>query len=466
MNKTNLSFLYLIALLTAISISISLSSCRKEKIFEDSSAKVEFSKDTVVFDTVFVTLGSTYERFTVRNPYSNTLKLSQIRLGNGTSSAFRMNVDGVPGVLIKDIEIPPNDSVYVLVEVTVDPTNSLNPFVIEDYISFVVNGNEQRVQLAAWGQNAYFHYEADGFLIICNETWASDKPHVMYGVTAVDSSCELTINPGTEIYCYTNSRLYLYKSKLNVNGVHGNEVVFQGIRKEAAFANEPGQWYGIHFFEARESSITHSIIKNSTVGIQADTLFQNDTIVLNSTESFNNSFSSLLGQGARIKAINCKFNKAGTHAVALRFGGDYYLNHCTINNFWTASTRSSPALVVNDYFVVNSTAYFRPINANINNSIIYGDIDNELVIDTISGGSSIYTFNHCLIKTDQPTSSPNFINIKKNLNPRYISGSSYILSSTSPAIDQADSSPSFYLSTDIETSPRPFGSTDIGCFEY
>ena len=465
MSKNNIRLLYTTSIFIGLSLAISLSGCRKERIFEDSSAKVEFSKDTVVFDTIFVTLGSTYERFTVKNPYNNTLILTQVKLGRGTASAFRMNVDGLPGVIIRDIEIPPRDSIYIFVEVTVDPTNSLNPFVIEDYISFVVNGNEQRVQLAAWGQNAYFHYDSDGFLVICNETWASDKPHVMYGVTAVDSACELTIDPGTEIYSYTNARLYMYKSKLSVNGVHGNEVVFQGIRREATFANEPGQWYGIHFFEARNSKIEHSVIKNSTVGIQADTLFQSDSILLNSIESFNNSFSSLLGQGSRIHAINCKFNKAANNAVALRFGGDYYFNHCTINNFWTASTRTSPALLLNNYFVFNSTAFVRPISANFNNSIIYGDIDNELVIDTVPGNFATYRFNHCLIKTNQPTSSSRYINIKKNINPLYITGSSYILRASSPAIDQAD--PAVSLPVDIETNSRPSGSaSDIGCYEY
>ena len=301
MNSRNTA-LYLIVIL---GLSLIVSSCRKEKLFTDSSAKVEFSKDTIVFDTVFVTIGSTYERFTVFNPYNNTIVLSQISLEKGTASSFRINVDGVAGAVIQDIEIEPKDSVYVFVEVTVDPTSGTKPFVIEDKINFTVNGNRQQVHLAAWGQDAYFHYNE----LVCDETWANDKPHVLYGVVAVGfpdlaSNCTLTIPAGTEIYAHADAVLYVYESKLIVNGTKTDKVVFQGDRREASFAAEPGQWFGIRFAVARNSVIRHAVIYNATAGIYADTAYASDSISLYNVRSYNHSFASLFAQGARIHAEN------------------------------------------------------------------------------------------------------------------------------------------------------------------
>ena len=458
------TFFYVSVLLAAFLLSISVSSCRKENFLNDSGVKLQFSKDTVVFDTVFSTIGSTYRRLIVTNSYNQPIVVSQIRLGKGTASAYRMNVDGLSGVIVKDLEIPAKDSIYVFVEVTIDPTNANNPFVVEDKIHFVTNGNSQSVELVAWGQNAYFHYNE----VVCGETWAVDKPHVLYGITAVgfpriDSNCTLTIPAGAQIYAHTGAVLYVYKSSLFVNGTESNRVVFQGDRREASYANEPGQWFGVRFAIARNSLINYAVIKNATAGIYIDTAFGGDSLTINGVESFNHSFASLFAQGARVHATNSKFNKAGNNAVSLRLGGEYYFNHCTINNFWTATSRSSPALVLNNYYEANSTIYVRPIvRASFNNSIIYGDIDNEIVIDTVPGNFANYRFNHCLVKTDQPINS-NFVNIKRNLSPNYTSNSSLKLKSSSVCIGQAD--PVYFLSTDLENNSRS-NPADIGCYEY
>lgn len=452
-------------LLLSISILIGLTNCRKENFLTDSGAKVEFSKDTVVFDTVFVTIGSTYERFTIKNPQNKALNLSSVRLANGTRSSFRMNVDGLSGVNIKDIEIPAKDSVFVFVEVTIDPNNQNNPFVIEDDIIVTVNGNEQSVHLAAWGQNAYFHYEADGFLIICNETWLNDKPHVLYGITALDSACTLDIQPGTQIYGHSGAMLYIYKSTLNVNGDPNNRVLFQGDRREASFNDVPGQWFGVRFFAPQNSLINNTLIKNATAGIYIDTFAApSQTLTINNSQSINNSFASLFAQGANIRAENSQFGKAGTNSVALRLGGNYYFNHCTIDNYWTSSTRNSPALVINNYFESGGTTIVRSITAFINNTIIYGNNDNEIVLDTFpTPGQANYLFNTCIYKTDEPINS-NFAGGFLNTDPKFKNSSSRELQSNSPARNNADNSPGLYLSLDIQGNMRS-NPAAIGCFE-
>ena len=73
MKNTKKTSLLFIAVTLMVVMLTTISSCRKERVFTDGSAKLEFSTDTVVFDTVFSTIGSTYRRFTVRNPYNKKI---------------------------------------------------------------------------------------------------------------------------------------------------------------------------------------------------------------------------------------------------------------------------------------------------------------------------------------------------------------------------------------------------------
>jgi hypothetical protein len=158
----------------ALAFLFSLPSCKKDTL--NTSGALSFSNDTITFDTVFTTLGSTTQFFTIRNTGKQPIKISNIRLGAGSASSYRMNVDGDSGTSFNDIEIPAKDSIYVFVEVTVDPNASNLPFIILDSIQFTTNGNQQKVILQAYGQNAHF-FNADS--IETNVTWNNDLPYVI-----------------------------------------------------------------------------------------------------------------------------------------------------------------------------------------------------------------------------------------------------------------------------------------------
>ena len=136
---------------------IILFSCRREdEINDDASARLNFSTDSITFDTVFTTIGSVTKNIRVYNPYKETIVISSIRLNGGNQSTFRINVDGAPGPYHENVEIAPEDSMFIFVEATVDPNIQTNPFIIEDFIEFNTNGNRQNINLVAWGQNAIY----------------------------------------------------------------------------------------------------------------------------------------------------------------------------------------------------------------------------------------------------------------------------------------------------------------------
>ena len=134
---------------------------------------LSFSTDTLTFDTVFTTLGSTTQYFKVFNHSKQPLTINSIQLQQLQGTQYRMNVDGTPGTSFTNIQIPGRDSIYVFVEVTVNPNSTTTPFVIIDNVDFTVGNKTQTVFLQAFGQNAHFHY-GDWIHTGQTQTWNND----------------------------------------------------------------------------------------------------------------------------------------------------------------------------------------------------------------------------------------------------------------------------------------------------
>src|SRR6218665_1572491 len=140
-----MKFTKYLALLSLV-FTLIFSSCRKDDLLTASSAKLDFSTDSVLFDTAFTTIGSTTKVFRIYNRHVRPMNISRIFLAKGPASPFKLNVDGVSGKTITDMEIGGGDSLYVFVQVTIDPNNSSSPLLVKDSIVFETNGNLQDVK--------------------------------------------------------------------------------------------------------------------------------------------------------------------------------------------------------------------------------------------------------------------------------------------------------------------------------
>ncbi len=456
------------------------SSCKK---FNSLSAKnLTFSKDTILFDTVFTTIGSTTQQFKFYNNDNKRLNIEQIELMGGTSSPFRINIDGVSGTYFTNTEMEPKDSLFAFVEVTLEVNNALNPLVIEDSIRFRTNGVDQYVHLVVWGQDAYFHYRD----VTQNDTtWANDKPHVIYGYSAVDSSHTLTIPAGTNIHLHKNALLFVYKGALHIEGTYGNEVCLQGDRLEPSYSEVTGQFYGIYMQEALPSKINYCTIKNGTAGIHlfsANASNPSYTLELSNTTIVNCSryglflFTEKLMPNARVKGENCAISRNLFHALFVLGGGDFNLNHCNLLGY--ASGSQNPAVGISNYYT-NSTdgnTYISNIDeGTITNSVIYGSQEQEIAFDTINpnGAANLsFTFDYNLIRSETIPTDNFFNNIIWNQNPLFESiteGMNFDFYSTSPLNGGANP---VYANTIPEAMgigmnnvPRDLSTPDLGAIE-
>lgn len=425
--------------------------CRPDRFYiEDRDAGLQFSMDTVYFDTIFTTIGTTTRSFRIYNPHSRFIKIDRIGLAGGTSSVFRINVDGQPGTIFENYEIAPKDSMYVFVEATLDPNERPDILLIQDSITFAVNGNLQDVDLMAWGQDVHLLRDS---VLDYSTTWTADKPYLIVDSILVDTLQELVIEEGVRIHMHKNAGIFV-KGSLKMNGSVENPVVVEGDRLEREFRDDPGypgQWYGIYFAPGSHSNtIDHALIINGTFGLWADSVVRYDQPVLtiSNTEINRMSYDGILGRGTTIEAYNVVVGDCGNSCVELLYEGSYNFNHCTFANYWRSgfSNRNAPALLVANYFAYEDDegqviVESRDIEeATFTNCIIHGSRNHEIVISRAEPGLLNYTFNHVLTRMDTEeydyTLDPNFIRVLNNKDPLFDSlRVSYELDSLSPALD-------------------------------
>lgn len=462
---------WFISLVSFFLFSQAITGCKKATFF--SKGNLEFSIDTLVFDTVFTTIGSTTHQFKIYNRENRTIVIDEIELMGGNDSPFRMNIDGLNGIFLSKLELEANDSLFAFVEVTLNINNQNLPMILEDSIRFRTNGKDQYVKLAVWGQDAYFHYKEE---ILISETWPNDKPHVIYGYAAIDSAQTLTIQAGTDIYLHKNAILYVYKGALNIEGTKDAKVTLRGDRLESYYDDVAGQYYGIYFHEALPSSINHCDIKNGISGIH---LYSEDpsntgyTLNLaNSTITNCASYGLFIFQGSKVKAENCILAKNGIHSLLVLGGGDFNINHCHLLGYGSGDNSSPAVGISNSYF--NSTLAQTEISAIdegvITNSVIYGNQSYELVIDTINPSQTFnfgFQFKDNLIKSTTQFNGSYFSNNVYNVEPLFknIEDGDFYYYSNSPLNNS--SNPAYPTSNGLDIRGvirNPI--SDKGAYEY
>lgn len=484
--------LHILGVIVFCASFIVIQSCSFEESFvSNAPIEVRFSVDTLSFDTVFTTIGSATRSFSITNLSEENIIVESIKLTKGASSMFRMNVDGTPTDEARDVKILANDSIYIFVEVTVDPDQplSISPFIINEKITVRSGGREEEVILEAFGQNAnYFpSKDAKGQLIslTCNNNnivWNDPKPYVVYGLLFIDS-CTLEISKGTQIYVHgglaridetifqDGGLFFLPDGKLVSQGTVEEPVVFQGSRLELTYADQPGQWSGIRMLSGSQGHLLqHTTIKNSIVGVRADSASE---VTLESVQIFNTASVGLIGIHSNLTVDNSLIHSNGPQSVALTYGGNYIFRHCTLANY----ENQRAALYMDNFTCLdedcNSVDIF-PLTARFQNSIIMGSNKDEIVISDISEGSDEellqIEFDHTLIRVEETKAfypSSSCLNCIEYVDESVFideNTDQYLLDTASLARGQGRLIGD--LTIDLNGNKRDNEQPDLGCFEF
>ena len=459
--------------------------CNNDDISNDPDIKLEFSTDTVTFDTVFTSIGSATRQLRVYNRSKSKISISNISIAGGTASPFWMNVDGEPGISVDNVELKGEDSLFIFIRTTIDPTNENNPFVVEDDLRFLTNGNEQTVKLEAWGQNAHY-IVADTYTpgfpeykIIADslETvhWTNEKPYVVYGYAVINSYGTLIIDPGTRVYFHANSGLWAYSDGLlKVLGTQDEPVSFSADRLEPEYQELPGQWDRIWLMESLPGEnhvIRNAVIKNGFIGVQAESFLRvaENFLILENVKIQNMNGIGMYSRIYNITGGNLEISNCGGYCMAFTGGGNYGFIQSTIADYWSYGVRKTPAVYLNNYILDTlENPIPVPINFYLGNSLLYGNNDEEFETDMTEGADSAYLLQYVILKSERETLDETmFDSVWLNKDPLFkdVEANDYRLDTLSPAIDRGSEEIASQLPEDIRGNSR-LPLPDLGAYEY
>ncbi|MBD2723783.1 hypothetical protein [Hymenobacter armeniacus] len=512
---------YLFPLFLVLSCLLTfLPGCEPKEDLIQTSGSLEMGADTVLFDTVFTTIKTVTKRVWVYNRNSGAVK-TDVSLAGLAGNTYSLIINGDAGPVVNNVTVRGNDSLLVLVRATLGDNGQATvakKFLVEDEVRFRTNGNDQKVKLVAYGQNAYFHR---ALAITGNRTeiWRSDKPHViinsLYRQTApnpdvvigvyVEAGSTLQIEPGTKIYCHAGATIQVNGTlKINASAALAPgdttaakqaTVRFQGDRLEPFYNDIPGQWGGIFFTStSRGNVIKFAEIKNANFGVsllnvenrtpQPDLQLEN--VVLRNISGSNPNYvgtglppGGIIGVLSNITATNCLLTNCGEYAV-LGYGGVFNLNFCTVANYTPAFRRETASLSFSNALEdAKGNIQKFPLVLNLTNSIVWGSYDNELLLENNADPNYTVNVRNTLLRTadyQAATNAPdkpglgapglaNLVNVQDPLFKRTSLTSTkpdYRLQDTSPAKKRV---PVSTPATDILNLRRSQPATSLGTYD-
>ena len=493
-----------------------LPGCEPKEDLLQTSGRLEFDQDSVIFDTVFTTVRTATKRLWVYNRNRGAVK-TDIRLAGATGTTFSLVINGDAGPATS-ATIRGQDSLLVLVRAVLgDNGSAAKPFLLVDQLQFQTNGNDQDVKLVAYGQNAYFHRAE---FISRNTTWATDKPHVIINADVVQGgrtfSVGVQVNPnvtlripkGARIYCHAGATLVVAGTLLvndtyapgtgatdTVKANNRDIVRFQGDRLEPRFNDVPGQWAGIFFTESsRGNVIRYAEIKNANTGVtlfnpdnrtpRPDLMLENTVIrnISGANTSFVNNVDlpgGIVSLSGDVKATNCLVTNCGEYAVLGVGGGVYDFNFCTFANYTPGFNRQTASLTfTNEQATAPATKL--PLSLSLRNSIVWGsnlgsDMNDELFVKNYADYTSLIIRN-TLLRTKEYAAvaavvggpNDNLLNVDPlfKRNPLTSSGPlNFTLQATSPAITPKRPRVGAAPALDILNLRRNAAAPSLGAYE-
>lgn len=426
------SYIYIIGI-----ILLMVCSCSDYDSWTTSAdARLSFGRDTVSFDTLISTVSSSTQRLLVYNRNKSGLRINEVRLKNAGKSPFRANVDGqfLQDGCAHDFEVMSNDSLFVLIEVTLPDANTDTITTYTDSLCFFLESGEmQYVTLMAGGQDA-IHWR--GVKVIEEDTvFSSRKPVIIYDSLYVSSDATLTIEAGTKLYFHQRASMHV-DGTLLVRGTLLDPVIFRGDRTGNLFDylpydNTPQQWGGVYLY-GREHKLEYLDLHSSTFGIMAE-----DTdLELSNCIIHNTGGNSLQAKNCRIRAYNTQISNSFGNLFQM-IGGEVDMIFCTLAQFYNFDSTRGWAISLRDYDVeYGDTMYYEVKRAYFVNSIItgYGDdvVSGSFIKEKKFNEPVNYYFKRCFLNTIYSESdSVRFIdNIYENPEDTMSYGRQYLLFDT------------------------------------
>lgn len=472
---------FFLLLILALAGTGALTSCIEDGVTSSAADQPTFSTDTLRMGSLLTLGPSPTSRFIVYNRHDKILNISSVEFRDDPDNRFRMNVDGVSGRQFSNIEIRPNDSIFVFVEATLAENGKDTPVDVLAHIDFRVNGVTSSMPVKATGQDVV-RLRGD-VRFSGNAVMDSPKPYLINDSIVIEEGATLTLPAGARLLMHNDAAIIVHGTLL-AEGTAEKPVEITGDRTGFVAASIPyevmsGQWRGIRFSPTSKGNrITHASIRNSEEGIILDycggtnsdpALWIHNSLVRNTKGYIVEARHSAL------TAIGCVFADASLGVLRL-VGSEHLVNQCTLSNNYLFTAIGGPALQFehidpedkefNDAVDRPEDARLPWLTADITNTIIYG-LGTDISHGDLEGLP--VTLRRCLLKS-AGSNDDNFIDCLWESDPLFgVVREEYIfdyrVAADSPALNAAD--PSLLLpgaETDLTGASR-LPSPSLGAYQ-
>lgn len=348
------------AFIIGLAAAAGLSGCIEDSFDTSAQAQPAFSVDSLDMGVQFTDNPSPTSMLMIYNRHDKLINLSDVGLRDG--QYFRINVDGQSGSRFSNVEIRPNDSIYVFVEVTLPPVATSQPTVMSDELQVTTNGVTKTLKIVATAQNVERHRKQT---ITGNVSFSAEVPHVIFDTLRVAPGAVLTLEPGAQLLFHDKGNL-LVEGTLLSRGTAQQPVRMTGDRTgnvvaDISFEVMSNQWGGVKFArQSKGNSLSHTEIINTCGGVVLDSLAEVDMV---NSRLYNSGTFQLMCMGEnRLTALGCEISNAASALVAVG-SGNFLFDRCTIANWYLFKWPDMDIVTFTD--PENTHAQFC-------NSIIYG----------------------------------------------------------------------------------------------
>lgn len=407
-----------------------LSGCIVDSFDTSPSAQPTFSTsaDGLDMGLFFADMPSPTSNLRIHNHNSKLISLSEVRMRSG--EYFRINVDGRTGRVFNDVDIRPNDSVYVFVECTLPVPEEAEPVEFSDWLDVTTNGVTKSVRICARSQRVN---RLDGVTLDGDFTISAEVPTLVYDTLRVAPGVRLTVEPGARLHFHDGAALIVdgtllcegtAEAPIELSGDRTNNVV-----ADISFEVMSNQWEGVRFTSvSRGNRMAYTSVINTCQGVAVDSLA--DLTLLNSRLHNSGGRQLAAADSTTVTALGCEISNAASALLHLG-AGTFVFDRCTIANWYLFKWPDEEIVVLADA---------EATSADFANCIIYGrdaaisDYENPEEVDI--------WFRRCLFK------------VKGNDDERYLAclwetdplldyslteyTFSYLPAPDSPALDAAD----------------------------
>lgn len=478
MNKLRKFFLILFC-------ACALYSCREYRVSDDPSLRLEFSKDTLSFDTVFTEQGSATAQIMVYNRNASAIRIDRVWLKEGKN--YTVNIDGEPeSSRWRDIQLNGGDSLFVFLRVKIDPTLQNTPVLVSDQLCFhLANGATQQVELEAFGQDVTRIGKKGGIQEEDHYHFTAEKPYLIFDTLVIRNA--LTIDPGATLYMHKGACI-IASGNVSAEGTKELPIVIRGDRLDRLFDSVPyhyagGGWNGI-YLEAnapRVYNLKYVDILSGNIGLYC--ISEGTELLpklnMDGCRIHNHTLYGLVLINVNAQVTNTEISNCASYCVYCA-GGKQDFTHSTIASYFGYTNIRIQSAAKDDAAAVfiDNLAKTAQTRTSFYNSIITGYLSNQLVVATPFDQYYPGEFIGNYLKTDTlsiPHAHGNTYWQKSDsaevFRQSFYKYKEYIyydfrLDSLSPAIGIADSLTALPYPTDRDGFSRAGVKPDAGCYQH